>query len=134
MTATDPPHSAACRCGQLRADASGTPVRISTCHCLDCQRRTGSPMNAQVRFDAADVTTHGASNIWHFTGPSGNGTDFHFCPTCGSTVYFVSDHSPGTVAIPLGCFDDPFAFAPTVSVYENRKHPWIEIVGDIEHD
>jgi hypothetical protein len=91
-------------------------------------------MSSQVRFDAADVATDGASSVWHFTGPSGNSTDFHFCPTCGSTVYFLSEHSPDTIAIPLGCFDDPFAFAPTISVYENRKHPWIEIVGNIEHD
>ena len=127
-------HPASCRCGQLRAAAAGTPVRISVCHCLDCQRRTGSPMSAQVRFNAGDVTVEGQSNVWHFTGPSGNSTDFHFCANCGSTVFFISEHSPGTIAIPLGTFDDPLAFTPTVSVYENRKHPWIEITGDIEHD
>ena len=128
-------HTASCRCGQLRAVATGTPVRISVCHCLDCQRRTGSPMSAQVRFPQDQVTIDGQSTIWPFTGPSGNGTDFHFCPTCGSTVYFISEHSPGTIAIPLGCFDDPRAFSPTVSVYESRKHDWLEISGEgVEHD
>ena len=35
-------HHAECSCGQLQVDADGDPVRISMCHCLACQRRTGS--------------------------------------------------------------------------------------------
>ncbi|MFN2470768.1 MAG: aldehyde-activating protein, partial [Gaiellaceae bacterium] len=33
---------AACSCGQLRLTVEGEPVRVSICHCLACQRRTGS--------------------------------------------------------------------------------------------
>ena len=28
--------------GQLTASCTGEPVRVSVCHCLDCQKRTGS--------------------------------------------------------------------------------------------
>ena len=38
-----PTRLASCSCGQLTAQASGDPVRNSICHCLACQRRTGSP-------------------------------------------------------------------------------------------
>jgi len=39
------------------------------------------------------------------------------------------------IAIPLGAFDDPYFLKPAFSVWENRKHDWVEIVGDgIEHD
>lgn len=31
---------ASCSCGQLRLTCAGEPVRISVCHCLECQRRT----------------------------------------------------------------------------------------------
>ena len=31
--------TATCRCGQLQVTCEGEPVRVSVCHCLDCQRR-----------------------------------------------------------------------------------------------
>ena len=42
---------------------------------------------------------------------------------------------PHAVAVPLDAFDDPFFLTPAFSVWESRKHGWLEIVGpDIEHD
>jgi hypothetical protein len=38
---------AACGCEQLQLTAEGDPVRISVCHCLACQRRTGSAFGVQ---------------------------------------------------------------------------------------
>jgi hypothetical protein len=29
-------------CGALGAGATGDPVRLSICHCLDCKRRSGA--------------------------------------------------------------------------------------------
>lgn len=121
--------TASCRCGQLRAEARGEPVRISICHCLDCQKRSGSAFAAQVRFPAAAVTVSGEAVEW----TAENGGLFHHCPRCGSTIAFAAA-IPDTIAIPLGAFDDPHAFVPKVSVWEARKHPWLEIDSDsIEH-
>jgi len=53
---------AVCSCGQLRAVVSGDPVRVSICHCLACQRRTGSSYGYQARFPAQSVTISGRSN------------------------------------------------------------------------
>jgi hypothetical protein len=33
---------APCSCGRLRVEVDGEPARISVCHCLECQRRTGT--------------------------------------------------------------------------------------------
>ena len=38
--------TATCSCGQLRLACEGEPVRISICHCLECQKRTGSIFGA----------------------------------------------------------------------------------------
>ena len=128
-------HAASCRCGQLSLTATGEPVRVSVCHCLNCQKRSGSAFAAQVRFPAEAVAIEGISTSFAIAGDSGNLADFHFCPTCGATVYFINRTMADTVAVPLGAFDDPHAFKPHFSVYENRKHDWLEIVGDgIEHD
>jgi hypothetical protein len=71
---------ASCSCGQLTAVATGDPIRVSVCHCLACQRRTG------------DV-----------------------------------------VAIPLGAFADPTFPHPERSVYEDYKHPWVDLPICVEH-
>ena len=124
-------HSASCRCGQLTATATGTPIRISVCHCLNCQKRSGSAFAAQVRFPAGQVTTSGEARNYTTSGENG-AAHFHFCPECGSTVFFTNDAVPDTIAIALGAFDDPHAFTPTVTVFGNRKHDWVEVTGAIE--
>jgi hypothetical protein len=40
---------AACSCGQLQLTIEGEPLRISMCHCLACQRRTGAVISNQAR-------------------------------------------------------------------------------------
>ena len=46
---------AACSCGQLRVRAEGDPFVVSICHCLSCQRRTGSAFGMQAGFRADQV-------------------------------------------------------------------------------
>jgi hypothetical protein len=124
---------AACSCGQLTLAAEGEPVRISMCHCLACQRRTGSAFGVQARFPRDKVSIEGRSTHYVRTGDSGNQATFHFCPDCGSTVYYRLDQVPDVVAVPVGAFADPTFPAPTVSVYESRRHAWSGIPADVEH-
>ena len=56
-----PERRASCSCGQLQAVVTGDPVRVSICHCLACQRRTGSSYGYQSRFPAQSVTISGQS-------------------------------------------------------------------------
>lgn len=125
--------NAACSCGQLTVTTRGEPVRISMCHCLDCQRRTGSTFGAQARFADDAVTVSGRSTPYSRIADSGNRITFHFCPECGSTVYYQLDAVPGFTAVPVGAFADPTFPAPRVSVYEARKHAWTGIPADAEH-
>ena len=127
--------TASCRCGQLRATATGEPVRVSACHCLDCQKRTGSAFAVQARWPADQVIIEGASKGWVQTADSGNRITFNSCPVCAATVHYTIDGKfDGLLAIPLGAFDDPYFAAPAFSVWEERKHPWVEIRGDdVEH-
>ena len=126
--------TAACRCGALTAACEGEPVRISVCHCLACQRRTGSAFSAQARFPAERVRLTGEAGTWVRTADSGRRVAYRFCPACGSTVAYETEVTPGLVAAPLGAFADPGFPPPRFSVYGRRKHPWVRINGDVEHD
>jgi hypothetical protein len=123
---------ASCSCGQLAVTVRGEPVRISVCHCLACQRRTGSAFGAQARFASAGVEVSGSSTAYRRVADSGNAITFHFCPHCGSTVYYVPEAEPEVIAVPLGAFADPDFPRPRLSVYESRRHRWVGLPDDIE--
>lgn len=124
---------ASCSCGQLSARVIGDPVRVSVCHCLACQRRTGSAFGQQARFAREQVEVAGQSAAFVRKGDEGSSATFHFCPHCGSTVYFAAEGLEAYVTIPVGAFADPAFPAPTVSVYEERMHGWIVPPREAEH-
>lgn len=124
---------ASCSCGQLTAQVSGDPVRVSICHCLACQRRTGSVFGQQARFRRADVSLAGVSTEYLRVGDEGSRITFHFCPHCGATVYYEPEGLPEYLAIPVGAFADPGFPAPGVSVYEERMHGWVVVPEGVEH-
>lgn len=126
--------TATCRCGQLQARCSGEPSHISVCHCRNCQKRSGSAFAVQARWPEDAVTIAGEAHAWTTLGDSGIPATFHFCPTCGSTVYYRAQAMPGLVAVAVGAFADPGFPHPTVSNWEERKHAWVGVLGeDIEH-
>ena len=127
--------TASCRCGQLKATVTGEPVRLSVCHCLNCKKRSGSAFAVQGRWPADQVTIEGQSKSFELTADSGNRATFHFCTLCGSDVHYdINGKFDGLVAIPLGAFDNPYFASPKFSVWEERKHHWVEILGeDVEH-
>lgn len=127
-----------CRCGQLRVTVTGEPVRVSVCHCLNCKKRSGSAFAVQARWPSAQVQIDGQSNTFVKVADSGNRATFHFCPECGSDVYYeidgkFDDKFNDLIAVPLGAFDDPFFLTPQFSVWEERKHHWLELTVPLEH-
>jgi len=123
---------AACSCGRLRAEASGDPVRVTLCHCLACQRRTGSAFGAAARFPSDRVQVSGDFTEYVRRSDDGDDRSFRFCPECGSTVFYTTDDEPGMIAIPVGAFADPSFPAPTMAVYGARQHPWVELADEVE--
>jgi hypothetical protein len=128
-----PTRIASCSCGQLSAVTSANPVRVSVCHCLACQRRTGSVFGVQARFPAGSVTITGSSKQFVRIGDGGSRATFNFCPSCGATVYWAAEGREDHIAIPVGAFAESTFPAPTVSVYEERMHSWVRMPEDIEH-
>lgn len=116
---------ASCTCGQLTAEVSGDPVRISICHCLECQRRTGSVFGVQARFPRENVAISGDSTEFVRVGDSGGKAKFHFCPVCGATVFYEIGGHEAFVGVPVGAFADPGFPTPRVSIYEERMHAWV---------
>jgi len=127
--------TASCACGQLKVTTKGPePERISLCHCKLCQRQTGSAFSIQATFPKDQVTIDGKSKGFRFPVPgappvtyrncSRTGVTTHFCPECGSTVYYVLDETPNNIGVKVGTFTDPTFPPPMISGFEEYRLPW----------
>ena len=122
-------HIASCCCGQLRATVLGPLPGASVCHCFQCQKRTGSAFGLQARFPREKVNVEGESKkfVRHGEGE----VTLHFCPSCGSTVFWELDGMPESVVVAVGSFADPHFPAPVFSVYEARQHDWVQLPDSV---
>ena len=117
--------TATCACGQLQVACSGEPLRVAVCHCLDCQKRTGSPFGAAAFFARKDIAATGTWKTFQRSSASGATVSFHFCSDCGSTVFWERERSPDLVGVAVGSFADPAFPAPSLSVFDERRHAWV---------
>jgi hypothetical protein len=116
---------AACTCGDLQLACTGEPRRVSLCHCLDCQRRTGSLFSIAAFYERGAVTVlQGRPAQYTRSSASGQPVTFHFCPLCGSTVYWEPQRLPHLVGIAVGAFADPGFPAPEQAVWCQDQHTW----------
>ncbi|HEY2596442.1 MAG TPA: GFA family protein [Chloroflexota bacterium] len=119
--------TAACSCGQLRITVSGEPRGVGVCHCLECQRRTGSVFAAMASF-AAPYEVTGRASEYVRDGDAGARFRFRFCPVCGTNLFHTEEgFEERSVGVAVGGFGDPAFPPPQVSIYDSRRHPWVQL-------
>jgi len=118
--------TASCSCGQLRIEVTGEPRVVGMCHCLACQRRTGSVFAALASF-AAPYKVSGTATEYVRVGDQGAAFRFRFCPVCGTTVFHTEEGEVDGVGVAVGAFADPNFPAPKYSIYDCRRHPWVQL-------
>jgi hypothetical protein len=119
--------TASCSCSQLRIEVQGEPLGVGVCHCLACQRRTGSVFAAVASF-AAPYTVVGTATEYVRVGDQGASFRFHFCPVCGTTLFHTEEgRGQSSVAVAVGAFADPSFPPPRASVYDSRRHGWVQL-------
>jgi hypothetical protein len=118
---------AACHCGQLHLVVEGEPFAVSICHCLACQRRTGSAFGMQAGYNADQVRITGRYSDYSRISDEADQKEhvFHFCPDCGSQVFYTEPTEEDLIVVSVGAFADPSFPPPTESGYDSRRHPWI---------
>jgi glyoxylase-like metal-dependent hydrolase (beta-lactamase superfamily II) len=125
---------AACHCGQLRLEVEGDPFSVSICNCLACQRRTGSAFGMQAGYKADQVRVDGRFNDYSRISDEADRKEhvFHFCPECGSQVFYTEPDDPDLIVVSIGSFADPSFPPPTESGYDSRRHSWVELPESIQ--
>jgi hypothetical protein len=125
---------AACHCGQLRLTVEGDPFAVSICNCLACQRRTGSAFGMQAGYKADQVEVVGRFQDYARISDEADKKEhvFHFCPDCGSQVFYTEPSEPDLVVVSVGSFADPSFPPPTESGYDSRRHPWVGLPDTVQ--
>jgi antitoxin (DNA-binding transcriptional repressor) of toxin-antitoxin stability system len=117
---------ASCQCGSLTAEIrGGAEPTVVACHCIDCQKRSGSPFGSMAYFLRSDVAITGEAREYARPTDSGNIYTTGFCPTCGSTVYGKASARPEIVGLTVGTIGDAALPSPARSVYEQSRHGWV---------
>lgn len=95
------------------------------CHCTTCRKESGALFTANVIWRAEGVTVRGDTASWRHS------TDArHFCPSCGSTVFGISDGT-GEIEIRLGALDQALTdLTPTYELWVGRRERWLRAVGE----
>ena len=123
---------ASCSCGALSVGLRGEPVTVAMCSCEECQRRTGSAFGYSGYWEETAATIAGASKAWSRVSAVGRTLEFHFCPVCGSTVWWRAEFLAGKIGIALGNVDDGVGLTPSVAVWDKRRHPWLVSLSELK--
>jgi len=116
-----------CSCGAVRYRLRSEPLFTHCCHCLNCQRQTGSAfvINLLIEADRVELLA-GEPEPVDVSRDRGGDQRIFRCPTCRIAVY--SEYGgPKVLFVRAGTLDNPAQAAPDVHIYTRSKLPWIRL-------
>ena len=121
-----------CSCRAVRYRLNRRPMFVHCCHCLDCQRQTGSAFVLNALIETAEVSlTAGAPVRSAMPTDSGRPHGIDRCATCGVAVWSEYGGLATMRFVRVGTLDDPRALAPDVHIYTRSKQPWITLPAGV---
>ena len=127
----DQPLEGRCACGEVRYRLTGRPMFVHCCHCLDCQRQTGSAfvLNAIYEQDRIELLS-GEIEPTPMPTDSGRRHDIYRCPSCRTALWSDYGGRP-TRFVRLGTLEDPSALTPDVHIFTRSKLPWVTLPPEV---
>lgn len=122
-----------CHCGALKVIATGEPERVYICHCIACQRRTGTAFHYGATFKKEQVRLDGDRKVYERGADSGYLIRWHFCPSCGTTLYWEGDRNPAVCGVAVGAFGAAAFPPPTSSSFEATMFSWLGMPAGTAH-
>jgi hypothetical protein len=120
-----------CSCGAVRYRLTSEPLFVNCCHCLNCQRQTGSAfvINVLIEGDRVELL---AGEPQAVDVPREEGPDQRIfrCPDCQVAVYSTYG-SPAVLFVRAGTLDDPSAVSPNAHIYTRSKLPWVTVPDSV---
>jgi hypothetical protein len=123
----DVPREGGCSCGAVRYRLTSEPLFTHCCHCLNCQRQTGSAfvINLLIEADRVELLA-GEPHAVDVPRDDGSTQKIFRCPSCQVAVYSQYTR-PGVRFVRGGTLDDPSGVAPDVHIFTRSKLSWVSL-------
>jgi hypothetical protein len=121
------PREGCCACGEVRYRLTSDPLFVHCCHCLNCQRQTGSAfvINLLIEADRVEVLAGDPVPV-DVSRDDGSKQRIYRCPTCQVAVF--SEYGwPELLFVRGGTLDEPSEVTPDVHIFTKSKLPWITL-------
>jgi hypothetical protein len=114
-----------CACGAVRYRLASEPLFVHCCHCLNCQRQTGSAfvVNVLIEGNRTDVLS-GEPRAVDVPRDDGSKQRIYRCPDCQVAI-FSEYGGPAVRFVRAGTLDDPKGVMPDVHIYTKSKVGWV---------
>src|SRR3954447_539685 len=115
-----------CACGEVRYRLTDDPLIVHCCHCLNCQRQTGSAfvINILIEKDRLELR---AGEPQRVDVPREDGVQpIHRCPAC-QIALFSEYGTPWLWFVRAGTLDDPGTITPDVHIFTRSKRDWVTL-------
>jgi hypothetical protein len=125
------PREGGCSCGAVRYRLGSEPLIVHCCHCLNCQRQTGSAfvINLLIEGDRVELPA-GEPQPVDVPRDDGSTQRVYRCPGCQVAVF--SEYGwPELKFVRAGTLDEPSAVAPDVHIFTRSKVPWVALPDDV---
>ncbi len=121
-----------CACGAVRYRLTSAPMFVHCCHCLDCQRQTGSAfvLNAIIETDRIELIA-GEPKPVRVPTDSGRPHDVYRCPRCQTAMWSDYGGRPALRFVRVGTLDRPDALKPDVHIFTRSKQPWVGLPAGV---
>ena len=121
-----------CLCGKVQYTSSAEPAMTAVCHCIDCQKQSGSAFSINIGLRADEINFTGELRMVETHGlESGKKINRYFCPNCGSPLYSAPDVMPGMIFLKVGTLDDTSWVKPDINFWCSTAQPWVSIDGSL---
>ncbi len=125
------PLQGGCACEAVRYRLTSDPLFVHCCHCLNCQRQTGSAFVINVLIETDRVQVYaGDPQPVAVPRTGGKKQKIWRCPTCQVAVF--SQYTRRQIRfVRAGTLDDPTAVAPDVHIFTRSKLPWVTLPDSV---
>jgi hypothetical protein len=127
----DVPSEGGCSCGAVRYRLTSEPLFVHCCHCLNCQRQTGSAfvINLLIEADRVEFLADEPIRV-DVPRDDGSAQRIFRCPACQVAVY--SEYGrPDIRFVRAGTLDDPSQVTPDVHIYTRSKLDWVTLPDSV---
>ena len=122
-----------CRCGAVTYSlANDAAPLVYCCHCLDCQKSSGSAFAEQAIIRETDIHAAGPLVRFEVTGRQGIRSVQYGCGICHSRIYNTNVARPGIAILRAGTLDQTRALRPRLHIWVASKQAWLTLPRDVE--